>query len=240
MRARLTLPSAPVRPWGGARCGGGGLGAVQEVESALLAVLLDLEHHPAQPVRDAAALLLAELPGDEGLFLVELREHPPHQLLTFVREAEQHEPAVARVPGTPHQVPCLQRAGDPGERALGDAGLLGHVTSLGLTPDPDHPEHDERGPGEVGLAQDRVLQVLTDGRGGPVDVGHHRHLFMADRHSTELRLRQLLGFGDGSLAWHEHTPSAPPRRVPGRVSFGAKLYEVPRFPSRGEVLSVRS
>src|SRR5207248_10727005 len=54
-------------------------------------------------------------------------------------------------------------------------GLGGQVPGLLLTPDPQHEQHGERGPGQILAGEHLALHVITDHVGGAVDVRHRGH-----------------------------------------------------------------
>ncbi len=179
-----------------------GVGPVEEGEPPLLPVLLRLHHDLPQQVGQCLALLVGQPLGDEDLLRVEGGKHLGHQPLALVRQPQQHQAPVGGVTVAFEEAPALEGAADPRQGALGDAGLRRHVAGLRLAPDPHDPQHDERGPGQFGAPQHGVLEVLSHGRGGTVDVRHCDHLYVPDRCVAQLGLYGLLGLPDGTVLRH--------------------------------------
>ncbi len=110
-----------------------------------------------------------------------------------------------------------------GERAPRDPGLDGHVSSLLLAPDPQHPEHDEGRERQVGLRQHRALHVVADRRGSAEDVRDRRQRGEVDveiadaRLDVAFRLDQVGLVAARESGWHEAAECTGQSIAGGRV-----------------------
>src|SRR6266568_8701676 len=162
----------------------------------------------AEQGRQLILLAAGEAGADQGLALVEGGEQPLDDVQALGLERHEHEPAVRVVAAAAGQAALLQGLQHAGQRALGHPGLGREVPGLLVTPDPQHEEHRERGPGQVLLREHLLLHVVPDRVGRPVDVGHRGHrgeveFLLADaRPAVTLGLDQVLGVTDGEAARH--------------------------------------
>src|SRR6266568_2004683 len=204
----------------------------------------------AEQGRQLILLAAGEAGADQGLALVEGGEQPLDDVQALGLERHEHEPAVRVVAAAAGQAALLQGLQHAGQRALGHPGLGREVPGLLVTPDPQHEEHRERGPGQVLLREHLLLHVIADRVGRAVDVRHRRHrgeveLGVADAcPNVALLLDQVLGTTEGEAARHG-SMVRPERRAPGLSSWPgagcrgtpsprrARSKGPPRWPSAG-------